>query len=231
MKPPNLTSIEAWLRSDFNTLVGKLGANETAIQKWGEALISRYTEPQRHYHTIEHISAMLKCLDRYLCLVKDEITIKLAIFFHDWIYDPQAKTNELESINCFKEFAAELNLPESMITRVSEYIEHTIAHTLPANDGEADSDLHLFLDFDLEVLSRGEADYALYATQIRQEYSHFSEWDYCTGRTKVIRAFLERDRLYFSDAFYEMYEEVARGNLKGEAGLLEGKLEVSEGSR
>lgn len=227
--PSNLTSVEAWLRSVFNTLAENLGTNETTTQKWSDALISRYTEPQRHYHTTEHIYAMLRDLDFHLHLIKDETTMKLAIFFHDWIYDPQGKDNELESINCFKEFAAETSLPESITTRVSEYIECTITHTLPVNDGEADNDLLLFLDFDLEVLSRTEADYALYAAQIRQEYSHFSEGDYCAGRIKVLEKFLERARLYFSDAFHELHEGTARENLKHEIGLLEERLKGLEG--
>ena len=229
MKLSNLTSIEAWLRSDFSILASKLGANETTIQKWSNALISRYTEPQRYYHTIEHIHSMLKCLERYRYLVIDETAMELAIFFHDWIYDPRGQGNEIGSVKCFEEFAAETSLAESVIVRVSEYIECTITHTLPIEDGEADSDLRLFLDIDLEVLSRNEADYALYAAQIRREYSHFSEGDYCTGRIKVLKAFLERDRLYFSDGFYEMHEETARGNLKSEIELLEGKLKAMEG--
>lgn len=147
--------------------------------------------------------------------------MKLAIFFHDWIYDPKSKDNEIESVECFEEFAAEINLPDSMISRVSGYIERTITHTLPVDNHEANNDLCLFLDFDLEVLSHSRADYTLYAAQIRQEYSHYTEADYCAGRVKVLKAFLERGRLYFSDAFYEMYEEIARENLKGEIELLE----------
>jgi predicted metal-dependent HD superfamily phosphohydrolase len=230
MKPSNLTSIEAQLQSDFSTLAERLEANETTVQNWSDTLISRYKEPQRRYHTIEHIHAMLNCLDHYRCPVKNETAIKLAIFFHDWVYDPKGKDNELESIKCFEEFAADISLSNSMISLVSGYIERTITHTLPISDGEADSDLGLFLDFDLEVLARNEADYALYAAQIRQEYGHFSEGDYCAGRIKVLKAFLERGRLYFSDAFYETCEEIARGNLKAEIGLLERRLKALEGT-
>lgn len=226
MKPSNLAFIEAQLRSNFTKLAERLGADETTIQQWTDTLISRYTEPQRYYHTIEHIHVMFNYLDHYRHLVKDETVMTLAVFFHDWIYDPKGRDNELESVNCFKEFAAKINLPKSMIIRVSEYIERTITHTLPVNNPDADSDMCLFLDFDLEVLSRNEADYALYAAQIRQEYDHFIESEYCAGRIKVLKAFLERDRLYFSDVFYLMCEDVARVNLKSEIELLKERLSL-----
>ena len=154
--------------------------------------------------------------------------MELAIFFHDWIYNPQGKDNEVESIKCFEEFATESNLSEPLAGRVSEYVGCTITHTLPSRDGDAggepDGDLCLFLDFDLEVLSRSDADYSLYAARIRQEYGHFAEADYCAGRIKVLGTFLDRERLYFSTLFHEMYEKIARENLRAEIAMLEGKL-------
>jgi predicted metal-dependent HD superfamily phosphohydrolase len=127
--------------------------------------------------------------------------MKLAIFFHDWIYDPKSKDNEIDSIKCFKNFVNEICLSDSLSSRVSGYIERTITHTLPTNVQEVDSDLSLFLDFDLEVLSRSDEDYALYAEQIQAEYSHLKPVDYYAGRLKVLRSLLDRDRLYFSDVF------------------------------
>jgi predicted metal-dependent HD superfamily phosphohydrolase len=229
MKPSNLISLETRLQTDFSVLAKNLGADETMTQKWTKALISRYTETQRHYHTIEHINSMLTCYEQYRYKIEDESVIKLAILFHDWIYDPRAQGNELESVNCFQEFADEMNLPQPIRSRVSEYIERTITHTLPITDGEADSDLRFFLDFDLEVLSRNSTDYALYAEQIRQEYSHFTESDYCVGRIKVLKTFLERERLYFSDAFHRMHEEIARENLNGEIEMLKRRFKDSRG--
>ncbi|CAM6091846.1 unnamed protein product [Calypogeia fissa] len=122
--------------------------------------------------------------------------------------------------------AREIGLPDSISTRVAGYVERTITHTLPP-DEEVDSDLCLFLDFDLEVLSRSGAD-AKYAAQIQQEYSHMKLADYCAGRVKVLRSFLGRDRLYFSNAFYESHEERARANLEQEISSLEA---IRAGSR
>jgi predicted metal-dependent HD superfamily phosphohydrolase len=155
--------------------------------------------------------------------------MNLAILFHDIEYDPKAKDNELQSILQFKSFAEDAHLSPSIAESVALFIERTITHTL---EGDGDNllpntrkDLSLFLDMDLEVLSRQKGEYEKYAHQIRQEYSHFSHQDYCTGRAKVLRSFLERDRLYFSEIFYNQGESAARRNIKEEIQVLEGHFE------
>jgi predicted metal-dependent HD superfamily phosphohydrolase len=222
-----MSVIDAPLESGFAHLAKALGADDATVVKWADGFTARYTEPQRHYHTLNHIHDILRCLVQFRSSVKDETTMKLAIFFHDWIYDPKRKDNEIESIKCFMDFAHQLSLPDSLSSRVSGYIERTITHTLPTDDNyvqQADSDLSLFLDFDLEVLSRSDADYARYAEQIQAEYGHMKPADYYAGRLKVLRSFLARDRLYFSDVFYESFEQKARRNLEQEIASLQCKL-------
>ncbi|KIM41146.1 hypothetical protein M413DRAFT_445859 [Hebeloma cylindrosporum] len=213
--------IQHQLESRFALLVKTLGANEATEKKWANEFIARYNEPQRHYHTLTHIHSMLQCLDQFRPVVKDETALTLAIFFHDWIYDPKSKDNEMESVKCFKAFASEIGLSEAIYSRVAGYIERTITHSLPTDVERSDSDLCLFLDFDLEVLSRSETAYERYAEEIRAEYGHFEEADYCAGRSRVLRSFLGRDRLYFSDEFYKSREQKARVNLEQEISKLE----------
>jgi len=212
-----MDTVASKLQSRFGQLVEALGGSETTVTKWTKEFTSRYTESQRHYHTLDHIHAMLECLDKSRSLVKDETSLSLAVFFHDWIYDPKSKDNELDSIKCFKDFASDVELSDLLSSRVAEYIERTITHTLPTTDGqEVDTDLNLFLDFDLEVLSRDNEQYATYSEQIRAEYSHVKPIDYYAGRTKVLKTLLGRDRLYFSDIFYQSREQKARANLEKE---------------
>jgi predicted metal-dependent HD superfamily phosphohydrolase len=218
-----LASVEELLRSSFRQLAHQLGGNEATAQKWTNALITQHSESPRRYHTIEHVHSMLTCLEQTQSQIKHEMIVKLAIFFHDWIYDPKAKDNELQSIECFKSFSEEIKLSPSITTTVAAYIECTIQHRM-SHEHES-SDLALFLDFDLEVLSRPGAEYVLYAQQIRQEYSHVNEKDYCAGRIKVLKSFLDRERLYFSDAFYKEREETARENIRTEIGGLQFFLE------
>jgi predicted metal-dependent HD superfamily phosphohydrolase len=111
-------------------------------------------------------------------------------------------------------------------SHVSHYIEATITHSLAARD-EDGQDLKSFLDFDLEVLGRNPLDYALYATQIRKEYGHFSDTDYAIRRLCVLGKFLGRQRLFFSDSFHAACEARARQNLEGEIAKLKKTLSTS----
>lgn len=236
METSNENSIEAYLRSDFTALLQTLGPHEKNVfplAEWPTILLFRYTKAHRHYHTTSHIYSMLSCLSRYQNLVKDEMAVKLAIYFHDWVYDPKRNDNEAQSIDSFRGFCDErgLGFDGEMAGKVGGWIESSMDHRLPEREKEDDGDLKLFLDFDLEVLSRGREEYAVYAEQIRKEYGFYSEADYCAGRMKVLKGFLGRERLYFSDVFFEECEGRARVNLEWEIGELEKRLgAVSKGS-
>ncbi|KAE8454686.1 hypothetical protein EG329_000309 [Mollisiaceae sp. DMI_Dod_QoI] len=214
------SSIEQDIRSSFGKLASQLGGDKQTIEKWTESLLTRYSESQRRYHTTTHIHSMLNCLTMSQSLVNNSTAIQLFIFFHDWVYDPQRHDNELQSIAIFEDFAREVNISEDIRNTVSHYIEATITHTMNYQD---DTDLKLCLDYDLEVLGRDSAQYRLYASQIRDEYSEFSEQKYASGRIAVLEKFLARDRLFFTE-FYKELEECARENLRGEITDLQAKL-------
>lgn len=190
------TSGESFLRLEFTKIIKKLDGDE----RWTDSLLQTYMEEQRHYHTILHIYSMLICLEKNKNLIKDQTAVQLAIFFHDWVYDPKAHDNEVQSVKVFQAFADELNLGEPLRSHVSHYIEATITHSLTAED-EDDQDLRFFLDFDLEVLGRSPSDYALYASQIRQEYGHFADAEYASGRVGVLESFWGARDYSFRTAF------------------------------
>lgn len=76
-----------------------------------EELQQAYTEPQRHYHTLSHISALLEQLDQATTAVLPEEgrhAVEAAIWFHDVVYDPVkgAPWNEEESERVWVDFVA-----------------------------------------------------------------------------------------------------------------------------
>jgi predicted metal-dependent HD superfamily phosphohydrolase len=164
---------------------------------------------------------MLQHFSSCLSQLSNPTAVGLAIMFHDWEYIPHSppRYNEDQSIIHFQVFAEELNLPAPLISVVKKFILATILHKLPAED-EDDSDLKLFLDFDLEVLSRERTEYLLYMRQIRKEYNQFTDEPYGWARKAVLEKFLGRERLYLSDVFFERCEERAKENLKWEIGSL-----------
>lgn len=77
--------------------------------------------------------------------------------------------------------------------------------------------MEIFLDLDLAILGAASSEYDEYAAQIRKEYIiHYSWEDYRAGRKAVLRGFLTRQRLYFTDYFHRLYEIEARHNIQRE---------------
>jgi predicted metal-dependent HD superfamily phosphohydrolase len=169
---------------------------------------------------------MLTCLDIHRLAITDAVAVELAVFFHDWVYEPQASGNEAASVLAFLDFAAEVGLEDGPKEKVMRLVEATVRHRVSDEDmlpGES-GDLGLFLDFDLEVLGREWAEYEFYAGQIRREYACFGEREFSEGRVSVLRGFLERDRVYFSEVYHREREEAARENMRREIALLEGEV-------
>jgi predicted metal-dependent HD superfamily phosphohydrolase len=205
------------LRVRFYDLQRSLGVKLETADKWSRALVDRYTEQQRYYHTVSHVDAMLDCLDAHRTGIKDRLAVELAVYFHDWIYKPQSKTNEADSVVAFMTFARELALEKEMVEKVVRMIEATVSHQISGAISPTErNDVELFLDFDLEVLGRKWEEYIAYAGQIRREYACFGERDYKIGRAKVLRSFLDRERIYFSESFFGEKEKSARRNIKRE---------------
>ncbi|PMD13482.1 hypothetical protein NA56DRAFT_651794 [Hyaloscypha hepaticicola] len=226
---PTFISPETYITTTFATLLQPFNPLSTTIQKWTSVLLSTYSEPHRYYHTITHIYTMLQHLSSSLPMISNPTAVGLAIIFHDWEYIPHSppRWNEEQSILHFSVFAEELNLPPPLTTTVKKYITATISHTLPEEDKE-DEDFKLFLDFDLGVLGRERSEYTVYMRQIRREFNQFTDDMYQHGRKAVLERFLERERLFFSEEFFERFEETAKGNLRWEIGTLKGSGDGGE---
>jgi predicted metal-dependent HD superfamily phosphohydrolase len=164
---------------------------------------------------------MLACLDARRAEVADAVSVELAVFFHDWMYEPQGSANEAESVLEFVKFADDAGLGDDMRARVVGMVEATVGHAVGDVEAEKKGDMQLFLDFDLEVLGRSWAEYEVYAGQIRKEYQCYDDEEYTAGRIKVLKGFLERERVYFSEWFHREKAEIARTNLLREIELLE----------
>jgi len=86
-----------------------------------------------------------------------------------------------------------------------------------------DTNLAYFLDFDMAVLGKPWEQYKIYAQQIRQEYIHFPEKDYCNGRIKVLTS-LKSGGTYVTPEFQKDFEEQAKKNMQNEIKDLENQL-------
>jgi predicted metal-dependent HD superfamily phosphohydrolase len=160
-----------------------------------QLLVNAYTKPDRYYHNLNHIQQVLNTIDRFNLELQNPTAVKLAAWFHDFVYDPQASDNEYQSAELAKELLTEINVSSAVIDRVQQLILATKGHQIDPND----LDRSIFLDADLAILGTDPAQYQNYARSIRQEYSWVSDPEYQVGRTKVLESFLHRDRLYYTD--------------------------------
>ena len=192
-----------------------------------QLLVNAYTKPDRHYHNLNHIHHVLITIEQFNLELQNPVAVKLAVWFHDFVYDPQASDNEFQSAELARELLTEINVSTEIIDRVQQLILATKGHQVDPND----ADRSIFLDADLAILGTDPAQYQDYARSIRQEYSWVSDAAYQVGRTKVLQSFLERDRLYCTDLLFDELELIARINMQQEIANLMSVRAVALGTK
>ncbi len=179
-------------------------------------LLARWSEPQRHYHTLVHLEACLAGLDAHRSLAADPATLEAALWFHDAIYDPCATDNEARSAALAIAVLRAAGVAEAITAKVEGLILATHAH-----EAASDPDAALLLDLDLAILGASPAAYQAYAAAIRREYAWVPEPDYRRKRAALLARFLQRTRLYLTAPFFARHEAAARANLAAEIAALE----------
>ena len=168
-------------------------------------LLERYSESFRAYHNLEHIQECLDHLDAARHLAARPVEVELAIWFHDAIYDPRRSDNEERSALLAEEA---LGIAPQTARRVGDLIRLTThARMPPVGDGA------LLCDIDLAILGAPPERFARYNNAIRREYEWVPEDVYRQERARVLARFLERQRIYYSQFFFERLERQARTNI------------------
>lgn len=174
-----------------------------------------YSEPQRYYHNHQHIVECLQSYHQIKHLLNDSLALELAIWFHDVVYDPKAKDNELQSAELMKQYCQDF-LSESQLEKVYHWIIATQKH-LPSND----TDLNTLLDIDLAILGSQSDRFSEYERQIKLEYSWVNAETYLNKRTEVLSFFYQMEPIYQTSYFQERFEQRAKANLQSFVGLNE----------
>lgn len=185
-----------------------------------DSLVAAYTAPGRYYHNLEHLAEMFRVVGRLSASAEEPNALRLAVWFHDAVYDSRAKDNERRSAELAAEMLGPLGIDASTIERVARMIEAT-SHS-PDATPPADHDTRILLDADLAILGASEERYARYARDVRAEYAWVPEADYRAGRAAVLERFLARPRIYFTDLMFEEGEGRARANVRAELAQLKG---------
>ena len=172
------------------------------------ALLDAYSEPQRHYHTLQHLEECFAHFDALRQLAEHPVEIELALWFHDSVYDVHARDNEVQSAAWADNALAEAGLAPESCARIHALIMATCHDALPASN-----DSRLLTDIDLAILGAAPERFAEYEHQIRREYAHVPAPLFNPKRREILQGFLARERLFHTPLCHERLEAAARRNL------------------
>lgn len=194
-------------------LMSELNVPEARWQPLWEKLERLYSQRGRYYHNLKHIAKTLALLDRFSG-GSASVLLRLAAFYHDAIYDVQAKDNEERSAVMAKEDLLALGLPERLADDVAELVRATKGHR-PLS-GRLAKDSRLFLDADLAILASSASEYGRYAADIALEYDWMDPETYRKGRAQVLKKFLDRKHLFYTPQVRAELQKKAHANMERE---------------
>lgn len=173
-------------------------------------LLHAYHQPQRHYHTEQHLCECLYWWQRCRTHMHAPAEVALALFYHDVVYDPKRHDNERQSAVWMQTHTQD-RLPPACLQRIQAWIHATAHHHV--EDVSTAGDLLWVLDIDLAILSADTERFQEYERQIRLEYRHVPLLIYRYKRRQVLRQFAQRHPLYHTGFFKTHLEVAAKRNL------------------
>ena len=191
------------LKRKFKALCSQFSNNEKLVQQLWQEVKEQHSHPSRHYHTLPHLIGIYKALET----VKLSVVMEFAIFYHDIVYDVLKQDNEEQSAGVAKISLTFLAVDAKTVEKVCQLIEETKTHEATCKHNA------LFLDADLAILGSNAQKYKQYCEKVRKEYALYNNENYNKGRKKVLKHFLEKERVYVSEFFHKKYEKQAKQNI------------------
>lgn len=125
------------------------GIDGTAAERVGADLLRHWADPNRRYHNTAHLTAVLSTVDTHADRVADPDAVRLAVWFHDAVYDPQAPDNEERSALLAIEALTGLGVPPERVDEVARLVRLTATHQVPRMTANG----ALLTDADLAILA------------------------------------------------------------------------------
>jgi len=169
-------------------------------------LASQYEQPNRFYHTLDHLYSCFIEFDFVLHLANDPELLAYALFFHD------VATSEEESaahaVSCF----LRLFRTDPSITGTGSHITTLVLATRHIEQ-QTSFDAKLICDIDLAALGAKPDVFDCLYGLIRKEYSHLSDKQFATGRKQFLKGLLNKEQIFQTEYFRDKYEAQARANI------------------
>jgi len=175
-----------------------------------DQITNHYSEPQRHYHTLNHINSCLQELEPIRASLNDPEAVETAIWFHDFVYDPGPNQNEEKSAQFAKDILQATGLSSEFTAKVSDLILST-KHISPSEE----SDTQYLNDIDMAILGQSSDIFDKFDQDIEKEFIIFySPEIYLNGRIKFFDTMLNRENIFLTDHFKNKCQKQAQENIE-----------------
>ncbi|WP_190034310.1 HD domain-containing protein [Streptomyces fructofermentans] len=195
-----------------DTLERARGTGAPDPAPYADDLLARWSEPQRRYHTTDHLAAVLDRVDVLERYADDPDLVRLAAWFHDAVYLPDRSENEERSARLAERALPEAGLTPAATAEVARLVRLTVTHA----PGDEDANGQVLCDADLAILAAPPAAYAAYAAAVREEYAFVPPDAFREGRAAVLRSLADLPRLFRTPYGEREWEGPARRNLAAE---------------
>ena len=206
------------LKARWRTHVQMLGNfNAEVVGHTFERLCASYSEPQRRYHTLAHLTSLFDCLETHGEEIGDAPRVAFAAWYHDIVYDPRRSDNEAKSAERAMKELDDLGAEGGLRSHVVQLILATKNHRAGGRDYDDD----IFLDADFSILGAPDAAYRQYVADVRAEYAHVDDAAWLNGRGAFLKKIEAAPRIFRTGIFEGEYADQARKNIAWELQELE----------
>lgn len=197
-------------RKKWNALWHEIGAKRGGRNVYA-VLKALYAggQPLRAYHNVVHIRHCLEQFREVRHCAKEPAAVETAIWFHDAIYNPRWRDNELHSAMFAERVLSYAGIHPAFIKRVEELIMATRHRETPT-----DADAMMLCDIDLSPLGASDKAFDKNSHLIRKEYSWLKEDEFFLKQAAFLKKFLERPSVFTTAFFREKYERQAHRNIE-----------------
>lgn len=172
-------------------------------------LLAAYQQPQRKYHTLQHLQECLTRFEPVRGLAHQPGEVELALWFHDAVYEVRGQDNELKSAQWAQSVVMNAGATAAVADRVFALVMVTRHDALPAS-----ADEQLLVDVDLSILGAAPERFDEYERQVQAEYAWVPGWMFRRKRREILERFLARPFIFNTLHFRAMLETQARENLR-----------------
>lgn len=182
------------------------------------ALEAHYAEPQRHYHSAQHIERCLATMDSASSQLGPNDAVEMGLWFHDAIYEIGAKDNEEQSAEWFRDVCGDSLDPEFTET-VYRLIMATIHNSLPDPFDE-----RYIVDVDLSGFGLPWDEFLQDSRAVRAELTHLDDDAFNRSHSVFMEKLLNRPTIFGTDYFIDNFEAQARQNIESVMARLKDNL-------